>query len=181
MNIKGDSDVGANATEQIPQQVLSYAVQDPSPNVVVWCRLVAIAMLGMGIERFAELVGYFVMVQRIAARPDYFTALPLIAVCLVWPLLAWYCWSRAPKLAVRLSDDLASSTPTETEGRVIPNQILVVAVLALGLYQFSEAVPTLTSILINHTRTVHNLSQLPWQEMTVPLVRLAPRRAADLR
>ena len=158
-------------TSDSPQQVLGYAAADPSPNVIVWCRLLAIVMLFTGVERFAE-VGYFIFDQLHSSRQDWSAILISIAVCLVWPLMGWYLWNHAPKLAIRLTDDTGPRDLAEKENRVVPNQVLTVAVLALGLYQFTEAVPWLASLLIHPHGPAHNLGDLPWQDMIVPLVRL---------
>jgi hypothetical protein len=168
MKVRGESDQKSDA----PRPVLGYAVEDPSPNVIVWCRLLAIVMLCVGVERFAALAGYIIFDQFNRSPRVWSETLISVAVCVDWPLMGWYLWSQAPKLAIRLTDDTAPRDPIQRENRIVPNQILTVAVLVVGLYQFNEALPWLASVVISHSGTVHNLGDLPWRDMTIPLVRL---------
>jgi hypothetical protein len=82
--------MNTDSTEESPQPVLAYAVPQAMPVAVVLCRLLAIVMAGMGIERFLEFFGILAFQQPFlpSTRNFFGPAVFVFAFCLVWPLLA---------------------------------------------------------------------------------------------
>jgi hypothetical protein len=152
--------------EEAPRQVLGYSNQAPSPNIVIWCRLLAIGMLALGIERFAELLTYAFVGNRY--RMTY--VVMSLAVATLWPAIAWYCWVQAPVLAMRISR--GSATSTGAENTDVSTEILSVSLLVLGVYEVMESLSFVTMI-VPVGQSFHNLSDLPWGGMFGPLLRLA--------
>ena len=172
MDTPPDSTIESAAVE--PQAVLGYAVSSAPTNIVIWCRLLAIGMLGYGVERIATIAIFLIGELMGSPGPGRFDLVSFVgtcAVCLIWPLMAWYCWARAPQLALRISNGAAADSIGPSSTSHGGNEILCVALLTLGAYQLSEAMPTLATVFILSFRRIHDLSDLPWRDMTVPLVR----------
>jgi hypothetical protein len=162
-----------SADESPIPATLSYAPVLPPQNVVVWCRLLAIGLLAMGIERVITAGVFLIMdftggMGRIASLPY---ALEMVSMALVWPVMAWICWSRAPQLAIKITRGTHAETSTDA-AKIRVNEILSVSLLVLGLYEVGEAIPLLKIIFGLTFASIVNLSYLPWKEFAGPLARL---------
>jgi hypothetical protein len=176
MDTPTDDQQSVAVPEQTPQPVLGYAINSSPSNMIIWCRLLAIGMLGIAIERFASFAGYLFLVMSSGMRHPWIYVLSTGAMCVVWPLIAWYCWAQAPRLAARIArsatSDQSEGQPAQVPAQVVCEQMLCVGLLVLAIYQFADAIPELISVLINREGAFHNLSDLPWKVLTAPLVRL---------
>jgi hypothetical protein len=62
----------------------------------------------------------------------------------IWLLMAWYCWYRAPSLANRV---VGSTENNLSSLSVNPEDLLQIALIALGVYFLGEAIPGLAGFL----------------------------------
>jgi hypothetical protein len=174
MNTPGDSQDPSNQPAENPQPVLGYALHKPSANVIVWCRLLAVAMFAYGIEQFVSLSGYLLLQLSQGATVRFNIAMQGAAVIVVWPVLGWYCWSHAPDLAMRVSRGTSDDDVDESDRSQKSDDLLTVALMTLGVYQFVEGLPLLVLRLSQSGHRIsHSLADLPWADMADPLVRLA--------
>ena len=159
------------SAQQNPQPVLSYAAQ-PTPWVVaIWCRVAAVVLMALGLERVAGSLAYDIYGLSGGRPPNVLYLFAYTLSTLVQPVFAWICWRRAPYLAMRMTHDLQVEVQTHT---LAGSKYLVhVALLLIGVYQLSEALPNMVIRLQTvQLGRIHNLSNLPWGELAMPLMRV---------
>jgi len=173
MDTSSDTQITSADAAQKPQPVLGYADHDAPQNVVVWCRLLAIGMLGLGLERVLTMLGYVLSATVGFARTNWGYVGVSSLVFVGWPLLARYLWICAPQLAVRIARGTSSDISSDAEACRRGNELLSVGLMVLGLYQLTEALPYLAIMIQGHSVPFHNLGDLPWIQMSPTMIRLA--------
>ena len=133
-----------------PQPVLDYdQLQTASAPAVIWCRILAIWMLGWGLYYSTSTLGTLIAYFFFPGQPHFGEAGIYATVSLlpdvIWFLMAWYCWTKAPKLAGRIVGDIASQH-TPHRG-MAPDELLGVLVIGLGAYLLAEGLPTIARIV----------------------------------
>src|ERR1700680_3546209 len=95
-------DIQIDLTSPVAHPVLPYSQHDAPQNVVVWCRLLAIIMFAVGVERLI-FIGMTLFSIFSSMRQSQLT--PLVAWLLLWfwPLCGLLLWIYAPVLARRVS------------------------------------------------------------------------------
>jgi len=109
-----------------------------STAAVVWCRLLALWMLGWGIQSsLIGLVQTIDYVRRYAFDAPAMTGIFLGSMITpsVWLILAWYCWAKAPRLAGRMvrgrAEDLSPRGMSADE-------LLTTIMIGIGIYLLAE-------------------------------------------
>ena len=135
-----------DANSIAPRPVLSYERPMASTVGIVGCRVLAIWLLVTGINStigsVAQFVTYFQQYRRLQYAEDFYLAFPLV-FSLFWIGLAWFCWKKAPYLATRM---VPLDESTSASG-VQPNEMLCIALIAVGVYTLTEALPILTWLI----------------------------------
>lgn len=125
-----------------------------SEFAVIWCRILAIFMLGWGFYFAASTVGNLIFIlfssgqMRLGEVGIYATVSLLPNV--VWFLMAWYCWTRAPKLAGRIVGDIAAQQAPRRG--MAPDELLGVLLIAIGAYLLAEGLPLIARIVFDIIR-----------------------------
>jgi hypothetical protein len=126
----------SNETEAAP--VLAYHSSSvASTSAVVWCRILAIFMLGWGLQ--SALIGVVAVIdygQRSAINARFVAAMflyPLVPGA-VWLLLAWYCWAKAPSLADRMTRGSAENAAPSS---MSADELLLTLIIGIGIYMLA--------------------------------------------
>jgi hypothetical protein len=124
--------------------VIGYAgptTNMPPTFAVVWCRILALWMLGWGLYAESAFVGMLLIsMSGFRARQMFaqewgvmfMEGLPGI----VWLLMAWYCWRKAPALASRMTRDLGDGQNLSARG-MTADELLHVLLMGIGIYLLS--------------------------------------------
>jgi hypothetical protein len=138
-----DSPPPLNPTESAPASVLSYSSPPTaSTSAVIWCRLLAICMLGWGLQSLLTVaIGTIDSFRRFGFDPNTFGYfLGYMLPTLVWLALAWDCWARAPSLADRMSRDRSD---TNSSHGMTSDELLSTFIIAIGIYLLTEGLPAI--------------------------------------
>jgi hypothetical protein len=114
-----------------------------SASAVVWCRLLAVVMLGWGaqtaIVALAQLVDFLPRSSFNASTiVEYGIGLALPTI--VWLILGWYCWAKAPVIANRMARDRAEQN-LSPHG-MNPDELLATLTMGIGIYMLANGLPT---------------------------------------
>jgi hypothetical protein len=131
----------AEQEDQVPS-VLPYSTAPvASSSAVVWCRLLALVMLGWGaqtaITTLVEIVDYLFR-RPLDVRQSIVIAIALFVPITVWFFLGWYCWSKAPALAARMARD--HSEDLSPRG-MSADELLMTAIIGVGIYLLTGGLP----------------------------------------
>jgi hypothetical protein len=122
--------------------VLGYAGLSPPPIfAVVWCRLFALWMFANGLSNAAGIFGVFApVVFRIRFQASEVLAEVILSIVpmLIYFLVAWYCWSKAPVLARRMVAGLDYGSSQHGIGS---DELLQIVLMGIGVYLLTEGIP----------------------------------------
>jgi hypothetical protein len=124
--------------------MLGYATPSaPSELVVIWCRILALLMLAFGVISLSRSMMLFA--TGMLSHADFIN---LVTSALfggnldgiVWLLMAWYCWRKAPKLATRIAP---GQHPKATLGGASSDELLHTITIGIGMYLLFDGMPSL--------------------------------------
>jgi len=124
--------------------VLSYSSQSGvSAAAVVWCRLLALCMLGWGVQSLV--VGLVPMIDNLPrASFDFRTGVLYFVFSVlpggVWLILGWYCWAKAPSLADRMA---RGRTEGLSQQGMSSDELLTTLMIGIGIYLLTQGLPAL--------------------------------------
>jgi hypothetical protein len=127
-----------------------------STAAVVWCRLLAICMLGWGVESsvvgLAEAIDYLPR-SSFDARTLVMYFLALILPGATWLFLAWYCWAKAPVLADRMTRD---TTQDASSQGMSADELLTTIIIGIGIYLLTVGLPSAVNLIYTELTMVRN-------------------------
>jgi len=136
----------SNETEAAP--VLAYQTSPvTSTSAVVWCRILALFMLGWGLQSvlvgLVEVIDY---VQRSGMNTRFIAAMILypLVPAFVWLLLAWYCWAKAPSLADRMTRGRAENPAPSS---MSADELLLTLIIGIGIYMLAGGIGTISQMV----------------------------------
>lgn len=141
--------------------ILGYAQRQPPPMIaVIWCRLFALWMLANALNVAASVIGMVafrvLFVSSRMLNSYSIELLPSAFPAIVWFILAWYCWRKAPSLASRLTDSSGPETPHPS---LTPADLLNVMLIGVGVYMLTSGLPTVVQfafLIFQNVRNVPN-------------------------
>ncbi len=119
----------------------------PPTTIVVWCRLFALWLLvngAIGVTEILEITIGAMFGMRPLNSSLIVEAIEVGLPMMVWLLAGWYCWYRAPSLAARIAGSPNQALPEQS---LNPNDLLQIALIALGVYFFGEGIPGFARVL----------------------------------
>jgi hypothetical protein len=136
----------ANSEGETP--ALGYATPSaPSEQVVIWCRILALLMLAFGVISLSRSMVLFV--AGLFGHPSF---IELVASTLfggnldgiVWLLLVWYCWRKAPRIATRIAP---GQHPPASQGGASSDELLHTVTIGIGMYLLFDGLPSLGGLI----------------------------------
>ena len=143
-------------------EVLEYAPKNmPSMLAVVWCRILALWMLSWGlytsIPALVAMCGYILTSsgsnQRFGenAAELFIWGLPGI----IWLSMAWYCWRKAPAIALRMTSVRAEG-PSEFVSNMTVTELLHVLLMVIGVFLLSTGLPSIAQWAFDKVGAMRN-------------------------
>jgi hypothetical protein len=138
--------------QSAPPPVLEYdRPQSASASAVIWCRILALWMLGWGLyyttSTVGNLVAYLFRPGQLTAGEVGIYATIFLLPDVIWLLMAWYLWTKSPKLADRIVHDIARERQPRRE--MSPDELLGVLLIGMGVYLLAEGLPNIARIVFD--------------------------------
>lgn len=146
------SDTPSPSTEMVGKSpVIGYVTPSTAPpNAVIWCRILALWMFAWGLETALTALEYdfgsFINRSPSETYPFLFMMFVLeFLPAALWLLIAWYCWRKAPALAVRMTRELQPST---SHPPMAPDELLSIIVMGIGIFLLTAGLTGIAQAMI---------------------------------
>jgi hypothetical protein len=157
--------------------VIGYATPSTAPTfAIVWCRVLALWMFAWGIETaLADLEYSLGGLFQSSASQTYLVKLFLFVMqCLpaiLWLSIAWYCWRKAPTLALRMTRE---QEPVLSQRPMSPDELLSIITMGIGIYLLAEGLTGVTQAAVQvfeNTRSGERSSMAIWENHLISIAR----------
>lgn len=143
--------------EEKVEMVLPYS---PGPlasaSAVVWCRLLALVMLGWGVQSAIEALAQMIDFLPRSAFGGMTMALYGVGSALpasIWLILGWYCWVKAPLVADRMARDRTENLSPQGMNA---DELLATMMIGIGIYMLTGGLPMVGQYLFESLYRVQN-------------------------
>jgi hypothetical protein len=125
-----------------------HSASGGATSAMVWCRILSLFMLGWGLQ--SALVGSVQAIDYMQRQPvgGRFVALVLFGTltpAVVWLLLAWFCWAKAPSLAERITRGLGENPGSSAA--MSAGELLFTLIIGIGIYMVATGLPTVMALI----------------------------------
>jgi hypothetical protein len=118
-----------------------------SASAVVWCRLLAVVMLGWGVQSAIEALAQMIDFLPRSAFSAVTMALYGVGSALpasIWLILGWYCWAKAPLVADRMARDRTENLWPQGMNA---DELLATMTMGIGIYMLTGGLPAVAQYL----------------------------------
>jgi hypothetical protein len=157
--------------------VIGYATPTMAPTfAVVWCRILSLWMLAWGLESatsfVASFVGYLSTERRFGVTSSQWPVLLVeFLPGIVWLLIAWYFWRKAPAIALRMTRGHELSPSPRG---MAPDELLSIITIGIGIYLLTVGLTGVAQAVIIAFDNARNITTTPmaiWENHSGSIVR----------
>jgi hypothetical protein len=143
---------------------------------VVWCRILSLWMLAWGLESatsfVASFVGYLSTERRFGVTSSQWPVLLVeFLPGIVWLLIAWYFWRKAPAIALRMTRGHELSPSPRG---MAPDELLSIITIGIGIYLLTVGLTGVAQAVIIAFDNARNITTTPmaiWENHSGSIVR----------